>query len=92
MDCCAVQESEESQDFATPAFRASSSALDCCALQELAAQETAQSKHLVPLIAVAVPKFATFLSTTTRNYQPTFSSLSLPDKSNVRLMNCVWRI
>ena len=92
MDCCVVQESEESQDFATPAFRASSSALDCCALQELAAQETAQSKHLVPLLVVAVPKFATFLPAITKNYQPTFSSLSLPDKSNLRLMNCVWRI
>jgi hypothetical protein len=92
MDCCAVQESEESQDFATPGFRASLQTIDCCALQELAAQETAQAQHFVPLVAAAALRFSTFLPATFKNHQPTFSCLSLPDKSNLQIKNCVWRI
>ncbi len=92
MDCCAVQESEKSLDEKTTGLAASLPGFDCCALQDLAAQETSQPKHIVPDVTVFVPVMAAFFPPQIITSEPYFPSLSLPDKSNLRMLNCVWRI
>lgn len=89
--CCAMQRAA-AENTETPGFNASSApAFDCCALQDLTALETSQSKHVAPGLAAVAPKIAVFLPAQT-NSKFSFSLFSLPDKSNTRLRNCVWRI
>jgi hypothetical protein len=89
--CCVVQKAAAATA-EMPALNASSAqAMDCCALADLTALETSPPKNVAPALLAPTPKSPAFLFS--QSSSPfTYASFSPPDKSNTRLLNCVWRI